>query len=260
MIVSGLPDGARLFGEDGALARQRLPGRAPPGGRQAGSRRRCASPPGGRGRRAWPRCRSTRGRRGRRSCRARARRHCAYRCATAPGLTESAAARRSVMCSPIVPTACLIASSTVVSTRASPPAPPRASRRSSSAASATLATSFWKSALRATKSVSELTSTITARPGARGDADQAFGGDAAGLLGRLGKTLGAQPVDRRLHVAAGLGQRRLAVHHPRAGLLAELLHHSCGYGHCHKTSPVRRRPMSAAPGRPNHPLQRGPLC
>ena len=69
------------------------------------------------------------------------------------------------MCSPMVATACLIASSTV-------PAPSLAALTAASepsvasAASATPETSFWKSALRATKSVSELTSTITARPGA----------------------------------------------------------------------------------------------
>ena len=38
------------------------------------------------------------------------------------------------------------------------------------------------------------------------DADQAFGGDAAGLLGGLGQALLAQPVDRGLHVAVGLGR------------------------------------------------------
>ena len=100
-----------------------------------------------------------------------------------------------------------------------------------SAASAMRATRLWKSAFRATKSVSELTSTMTALPRRRGDADQAFGRDAAGLLGRLGETLGAEPVDGCFHVAAGFGQRILAVHHAHAGLLAELLHHSSGNRH-----------------------------
>src|SRR3546814_1115928 len=34
-----------------------------------------------------------------------------------------------------------------------------------------------------------------------GDADEAFGGDAAGLLGGGGEALGAEPVDRRFDVA-----------------------------------------------------------
>ena len=55
------------------------------------------------------------------------------------------------------------------------------------------------------------------------DADQAFGRSAAGLLVGLGNALLAQPVDRGLHVAVGLGERRLAVHHARAGQLAEFL-------------------------------------
>ena len=49
----------------------------------------------------------------------------------------------------------------------------------------------------------------------RRDADQALGRGAAGLLGGLGEALGAQPVDRGFHVAAGLAQRLLAVHHAR---------------------------------------------
>ena len=50
------------------------------------------------------------------------------------------------------------------------------------------------------------------------DADQAVGGDPAALLGRLGQALLAQPVDGGFDVAAGLGERGLAVHHARAGL------------------------------------------
>ena len=61
-----------------------------------------------------------------------------------------------------------------------------------------------------------------------GEADQAFRGDAAGLLGGLGEALGPEPIDRRLDVAFGLGQRRLAIHHARAGLVAQVLHHGCG--------------------------------
>src|SRR5262249_40210700 len=55
--------------------------------------------------------------------------------------------------------------------------------------------------------------------------DQSLGSDAAALLGRLGETLLAQEIDRLLHVAAGLLQRRLAVHHSRARALTQLFHH-----------------------------------
>src|SRR3546814_1669813 len=57
----------------------------------------------------------------------------------------------------------------------------------------------------------------------RRHADQALGRDAAGLLGGGGEALLAQPVDRGLHVALGLTQRLLAVHHAGAGLLAQFL-------------------------------------
>ena len=77
--------------------------------------------------------------------------------------------------------------------------------------------------LRATKSVSAFTSTMAPRGRRGGDADQPLGGDAAGLLGGRRQALLAQPVDRGLQVAAGLGQRLLAVHHARAGLLAQVL-------------------------------------
>ena len=60
--------------------------------------------------------------------------------------------------------------------------------------------------------------------GRRGDADQALGRDAAGLLGGRREALLAQPVDRGLHVAAGFDQRLLAVHHAGAGPLAQILH------------------------------------
>ena len=61
---------------------------------------------------------------------------------------------------------------------------------------------------------------------ADGHADQAFRRDAAGLLRGLGKTLLAQPIDRGFEIAVGFGQRGLAVHHARAGLVAQVLHHA----------------------------------
>ena len=106
---------------------------------------------------------------------------------------------------------------------------PRAPSSVPSVSSASLAasrTKAWKLSLRATKSVSEFTSTIAARWPADLDGDEALGGDAAGLLGGLGEALLAQPVDRGLDVAVGLVERALAVHHARAGLLAQLLHHA----------------------------------
>ena len=60
------------------------------------------------------------------------------------------------------------------------------------------------------------------------DRDQAFRRDAAGLLGGLGEPLLAQPVDRPFQVAVRFAERGLAVHHARAGLVAELFDHACG--------------------------------
>src|SRR6266436_2112874 len=54
---------------------------------------------------------------------------------------------------------------------------------------------------------------------------RALCGAAAGLLPRRGQALLPQPGDRLLDVAARLQQGLLAVHHPRAGLLAQVLHH-----------------------------------
>ena len=65
-------------------------------------------------------------------------------------------------------------------------------------------------------------------------ADDPFLGGAAGALGGRGHALLAQDLDRLVEVAAGLGQRRLAVHHPGSGLVAELLHHLCR--DCHDLS------------------------
>src|SRR5438132_2177486 len=56
-------------------------------------------------------------------------------------------------------------------------------------------------------------------------AHRAFGGAAAGLLPCGGQALLPQPGDRLLDVAARLQQGLLAIHHSRAGLLAQLLHH-----------------------------------
>ena len=51
-----------------------------------------------------------------------------------------------------------------------------------------------------------------------GDADQALGGHAAGLLGGGRQALLTQPVDGLFEVAGGLGERLLTIHHAGAGL------------------------------------------
>ena len=58
----------------------------------------------------------------------------------------------------------------------------------------------------------------------RHQAHEPFGRDPSRLLGRLGQSLLAQPVDRGLDVTLRFGQRGLAVHHAGAGLLAKILH------------------------------------
>ena len=57
--------------------------------------------------------------------------------------------------------------------------------------------------------------------------DDALGRGALAALGGLCLTLDAQDLYRLLDVAFGLGQGRLAVHHPRAGLVAEGLDVAC---------------------------------
>src|SRR5919198_1117244 len=59
-------------------------------------------------------------------------------------------------------------------------------------------------------------------------ADEALRRRAAGALAGLGHALLAQEALCGLEVAACLLERALAVHHPRAGLVAELLHELCG--------------------------------
>ena len=55
----------------------------------------------------------------------------------------------------------------------------------------------------------------------------AFGGNAALLLGGGGKALLAQEVNRLFHIAIGGGERLFAIHHARAGTAAELHNHFC---------------------------------
>jgi len=57
------------------------------------------------------------------------------------------------------------------------------------------------------------------------DADQPFCGHAAGFLFSFCDTFRAQPIDRGFDVAIVFVQCVLAVHHARAGFLAEFLDH-----------------------------------
>ena len=80
--------------------------------------------------------------------------------------------------------------------------------------------------------------------GVGGEADQAFGGDPAGFLGGLREPLGPQPIDRGLHVAVGLVESRLAIHHARAGLVAQVLHHGGSDRHALPLSSLAPGPRS----------------
>ena len=57
--------------------------------------------------------------------------------------------------------------------------------------------------------------------------DEALGGDAAGLLRGLRKSFFAEQVDRLFHIAVGLDEDVLAIHHSGAGAFTEFLYH-CG--------------------------------
>ena len=56
-----------------------------------------------------------------------------------------------------------------------------------------------------------------------GHANQPVRSRAAGFLRGRRQPLLAQPIDRRLDVAAGLDQRLFTIHHPGAGLLTQFL-------------------------------------
>ena len=59
--------------------------------------------------------------------------------------------------------------------------------------------------------------------GVAGDGDQTLEGIALGALAHVLRALDAQDLDGLLEVARGLVERLLAVEHPGAGLLAQLL-------------------------------------
>src|SRR5690606_39190647 len=64
-----------------------------------------------------------------------------------------------------------------------------------------------------------------------GEGDAAFGGDTVGLLVGLGQARLAQRFGGGVDVAAGLGERLLALHHAGAGALAQFLDQGCGDFH-----------------------------
>src|SRR5678815_4509950 len=70
------------------------------------------------------------------------------------------------------------------------------------------------------------------------------GRNATGFLRSLGQTFLAQPILRRRHVSVRLGEGCLAVHHPGAGRLAQLLYHLCA-DICHRTLSFIRSGHSA---------------
>src|SRR5207248_8596330 len=83
--------------------------------------------------------------------------------------------------------------------------------------------------------------------------DRAFGRAPPRLLPGGGEALLAQPGDRLVDVARRFDQRLLAIHHPRAGLLAQVLHHRRShFCHCDLLLRLRftvRRRLAAAQGR-----------
>ena len=151
---------------------------------------------------------TTSGRPARRSCRGPAPANCAYRTATLPCPTAAAPTRRSTRFSPmraievrsVRPRRCGRCRDTASASA------PRHRRLPPTASSATVRTNVLEASLRATKSVSELTSTTAPAVAARGDADQPFGRDAAGLFRGGGQPLLTQPIDGAFDLAAGLAR------------------------------------------------------
>src|SRR5262249_40152658 len=82
------------------------------------------------------------------------------------------------------------------------------------------------------------------------NADQSVRSRPARLLRGLRKTFLAQPVYGSFAVAVRLGERSLAVHHARAGLVAQVFHHS-GSNICHRKKSFRPRLTNARRTQPN---------
>src|SRR5262249_2375771 len=106
-----------------------------------------------------------------------------------------------------------------------------------SATSAIILTRPWKNSLRATKSVSELTSTSTPLVGFTETPIKPPAATRSAFLAALGRAFRAKEINPRLDVAVGLGERGFAIHHARAGPLTQLLDHLCGdVGHRNSSS------------------------
>jgi len=70
------------------------------------------------------------------------------------------------------------------------------------------------------------------------DPDQPFGGNSPSLAGGRCQTFLSQPVDGGLDVATALAERPLAIHHARAGPLAQLLDQRGGHFRHLRQTPV----------------------
>ena len=84
-----------------------------------------------------------------------------------------------------------------------------------------------------------------------GGIGHALGGDAAGLLLRGGQALLAEDLHGLVHIALGLGEGLLAVHHAHAGHLAQGLYVFRGDCHNHITSisKLKKERLARAGGR-----------
>ena len=134
--------------------------------------------------------------------------------------------RRTWMFSPILAMSARRVSSTVSPPASGEPAAPRGRRRAGRERGLRdlRRRSAGSRPRVATKSVSQLISTSTAvRPSAASRCDDAFGGDAAGLLVGLGQARLRRHSTAAVDVAVGLDERLLALHHAGAGALAQFL-------------------------------------
>ena len=109
---------------------------------------------------------------------------------------------------------------------------------------------------------------------ADGSVCHTLGSDAVCLLGSLRQTLFAQPLDCLIHIAVGLGERLLAVHHTDVGHFTQFLDISSSKCHCYfllieivsfdsEKAPVARRALfdcAIIPRRERQPRLREPRC
>ena len=162
------------------------------------------------------------------------------------GLTLKWPARRSCMFSPTVAIRLVIMSPTVSPSSVTAALMAAMSRPRRARPWPSSARAPWKRALRATKSVSALSSvTAPVMPLPSGRIAIATSPSAATRPAFFAAfdNFGPQPVDGRLHGAVGLGERALAVHHARAGPFAQFLHEAgrdLSHGGLHRFNDARR--------------------